>query len=137
MFTNQTSGTLSTTYVSSTKLQYNPSNGTVTATDFSATSDGKFKTILGSIEDSLQKVLMMRGVRYNWNDLAFKSGIKDDREQVGVIAQEIAKILPHAVEQTNLHLSVKYDKLIPVLIEAIKELNQTVVQLQKQISNKN
>lgn len=136
LFTNQTSGTLSSTYVSTTKLQYNPSNGTVTATDFSATSDAKFKTILGAIDNPLSKVLSLRGVRYNWNALAAANGIKDDREQVGVIAQEVEKILPQAVEQTNSHLSVKYDKLVPLLIEAVKQLSDTVDQLKQQLNNK-
>lgn len=136
LFTNQTSGTLSSTYVSTTKLQYNPSNGTVTATDFSATSDAKFKTILGAISDPLNKVLSLRGVRYNWNALAAANGINDEREQVGVIAQEVEKILPQAVEQTNSHLSVKYDKLVPLLIEAVKQLSETVDQLKQQLNDK-
>ena len=55
---------------------------------------------------------------------------------MGVIAQEVAKILPQAVEQTNSHLSVKYDKLVPLLIEAVKQLSDTVDQLKQQLNNK-
>ena len=135
LFANITSGSLATAYVSSTKLQYNPSTGILTATDFSATSDATLKTVIGTIENSMDKVMKIDGVRYMWNAIAFDHGIEDDREQVGVLAQQVNAVLPQAVE-VNEVMSVKYDKLVPLLIEAIKELNGKVTALQEQLNGK-
>ena len=72
------------------------------------------------IDDPLAKVISISGNTFDWNQNSNKSGY-----DVGVIAQEIKEILPEAViERDNGYLAVDYYKVIPLLIEAIKELSE-------------
>lgn len=92
-------------------------------------SDERLKTNISIIDNALSKVSQISGVTFNWNNLA-ESKDANIRES-GVIAQEIQKVLPEVVtERENGYLAVKYDKLVPLLIEAIKELNDKVERLQ-------
>jgi len=85
-------------------------------------SDERLKNNITPIEDPLAKVLSISGNTYTWNEKSGKEG-----DDVGVIAQEIAKILPEAVTtRENGYLAVDYQKLVPLLIEAIKELSNKV-----------
>ena len=86
-------------------------------------SDKKYKTEIFPISDALLKVNSIRGANFTWSDDAPSdlSGKKD----VGVIAQDIQKILPEAVEEKeNGDLTVKYHRIIPLLIESIKQLSE-------------
>ena len=61
----------------------------------------------------------MRGVRFNW--------LKDGSHDIGVIAQEVFESIPEAIVSTNNSmLTVAYNKIIPVLIETIKDLQRRV-----------
>jgi hypothetical protein len=104
------------------------------ASDFIIPSDARLKINIEELDGALSNIMTMNGTRYNWNDIARKMGYGDDDKQIGVIAQDIANVYPEIVE-TNKHgyMSVKYDRLAAVLIQAIKELNQKVVELQKKI----
>lgn len=91
---------------------------TVTANQtVTANSDEKLKKNIKTIENALDKVLSLRGVEYDRTD------IQD--HQIGVIAQEVEKIIPEVVygDETK---SVAYSNLIGLLIEAIKELNKKI-----------
>jgi RNAse (barnase) inhibitor barstar len=71
------------------------------------------------INDPLEIVNRIAGVKYDW-----VNG-NNSRRQVGVIAQEVQEVLPEAVHTDDKgYLSVSYDKLVPVLIEAVKELQK-------------
>jgi hypothetical protein len=95
-------------------------------------SDIRLKTNISTIHDGLAKVLTLNGITYNWNDLATNQN-KESRES-GIIAQELLKVLPEAVvEKDDGFLTVKYDRIIPLLIEAIKELSIEVEILKKKI----
>ena len=98
---------------------------------YGATSDRRLKTNIGSINNGLAKVLTLDGIVYNWNELANKDlNVKE----AGVIAQQIQAVLPEAVvEREDGYLTVKYDRIIPLLIEAIKELSAEVEELKKKI----
>ena len=110
--------------------------GNITA--FSAApSDARLKENVRPIPDALAKVESMRGVFYDWTDdylqtLKFsKSMPKND---VGVIAQEMQDSLPEVVFiRSNGELGVKYEKIVAVLIEGIKELSTKVNDLQSQV----
>ena len=116
MFASSSSGTLTTAKVSSTKLTYNPSTGRLTSTSINSSSDENLKKDITSVGSALDKVKKLRGVDYTWKDTNEKGK--------GVIAQELQEVFPELVsEEPNGYLSVNYNGLIAVLIEAIKELS--------------
>lgn len=108
-------------------------------------SDERLKTNIELIPNALEKVLSLRGVTYNSNQLAESFGFKNKQKQVGVIAGDVEKVLPEAVhpapfdimlfENTEISKSgenyktVQYEKIVPLLIEAIKELNKEIQEL--------
>ena len=121
LFTSQTSGTVTESKVSTTKLSYNPFNGEITAIDFNATSDINLKTNIKPIDDPLTKVMQLNGVSFDWKET--------QQPSMGVIAQELEKVFPELVKQLDSHKSVNYNGLIGVLIEAIKEQQKQIEEL--------
>ena len=94
------------------------------------TSDARLKTNVEKIENALAKTVSLDGITFNWNDLAI--GKDTTEREPGVLAQQIQKALPEAVvERGNGYLAVRYEKLVPLLIEAIKELKAEVDALKK------
>lgn len=92
-------------------------------------SDATLKTNIFPIASALTSILQLSGYRYNWIDEA-----RDKEIQIGVLAQEVQKVLPELVEtDAKGILSVNYSGLIPVLIEAVKE-QQKQIDEQKQIN---
>ena len=89
-------------------------------------SDDRLKTKQGNIEKALEKVCSLNGFHYQPNELAGDLGYDMDEKKVGVSAQEVLKVLPEAVTNAPIdpqYHTVQYEKLVPLLIEAIKELN--------------
>jgi len=128
LFEDATSGTISSVNVSSTNLQFNPSTGNLSATILTSLSDQTQKTNIRPIENAIDLVKQLEGVRYDW--------INNNKPSIGVIAQEIEKVLPEVVETSNSGLkSVSYGNIIGVLIEAIKEQNEKIDKLQKIVDN--
>ena len=87
-------------------------------------SDERLKNKLGNIENALDKVSSLNGFYYEANETAQKLGYIPKRE-VGVSAQEVQSILPEVVAPAPIdqeYLTVRYERLVPLLIEAIKEL---------------
>ena len=107
--------------------------------DFTATgevtayySDARLKNFEGTIPSALDKVMSLNGYYFTENELAKSLGYSNDSRQVGVSAQEVEAILPEIIAPSPRdpkYLTVKYDKLVPLLIEAIKELNDKVQKL--------
>jgi len=96
------------------------------------TSDQRLKDNITPIPDALSKVLSISGNTFDWNEKSEKEG-----NDVGVIAQEVLEVLPEAVTtRENGYLAVRYEKIVPLLIEAIKDLTAKVEDLQNQINNK-
>jgi len=90
--------------------------GSFTATgNISAYSDIKLKDNIEVITDALSKVEALSGCTYNRNDM-------DDEKQAGLIAQEIQAVLPEAVRDVDGTLTVNYNSVIALLVEAVKEL---------------
>lgn len=82
--------------------------------DITAFSDGRLKENVVSIDNALNKVTNLRGVYYN--------RVGEEDQKIGVIAQEVEKILPEVVsEHDNGIKSVSYGNMVGILIEAIKE----------------
>jgi hypothetical protein len=96
------------------------------------TSDQRLKDNITPIDDPLAKVLSISGNTYTWNEKSGKEG-----NDVGVIAQEILEVLPEAVTtRDNGYLAVRYEKIIPLLVEAVKELSARVGDLEQKLSDK-
>ena len=91
-------------------------------------SDERLKDNIKPITEPLWKVSQIGGYTFDWNE-------KQDTykgHDVGVVAQEIHKVLPEVVaERSNGYLGVKYEKIVPLLIESIKELNKKIEHIEK------
>jgi hypothetical protein len=85
-------------------------------------SDQRLKDNITPIPGALDKVLSISGNTFNWNEKSGRNGT-----EAGVIAQEIQAVLPEAVTiRDNGYLAVRYEQLIPLLIEAIKDLKTEI-----------
>lgn len=116
--------------IHTTQLIFNASTGVLSAYDFATTSDARLKSVMHPIYDAVFKLEQISGVVYNWNDYAKAQFGYHDDIQVGVLAQDVLKVLPEAVHEENCFLRVSYDRLVPLLIEAIKELSERVKTLE-------
>lgn len=93
--------------------------GTITSgSDVTASSDRKLKKNLAKIEDALDKVEQLTGYTYDRVDM--------DLRQTGLIAQDVQKVLPEAVGENELGLTLAYGQLAGLFVEAIKELRQEI-----------
>jgi hypothetical protein len=96
--------------------------GVVTAPNFVSSSDARLKSDVETIVDALALVSALRGVRFTM----------DGTRQIGVIAQEVAPILPEVVRDNEAGLlSVAYGNITGLLIEAVKELAARVAALEE------
>ena len=112
--------------------------GEIRATDSitSFFSDERLKNFHGRIEGALDKVQQLNGYYFKINDLAKELGYDNDRMQVGVSAQEVESVMPEVVTDapiSNEYKTVWYEKLVPLLIEAIKELKAEVDDLRTKV----
>jgi hypothetical protein len=101
-------------------------------------SDDRLKTKLGNIENALSKVEQLSGFYYQANEIAQELGYNAKRE-VGVSAQEVQKVMPEVIAPAPIdeqYLTVKYERMVPLLIEAIKELKQQVDDIKNQLNNR-
>jgi hypothetical protein len=95
-------------------------------------SDARLKENVRPIENAVDTVLQIRGVRFDWTDDYLTrhgdiDGYFNRKEDIGVIAQEVQKVFPELVgERVDGSLAVKYDRLVAGLIECIRELNERV-----------
>jgi hypothetical protein len=136
----------------SAKMELGATTGTlrVTGDMVAYASDGRLKTNIVKIDNALEKVKQISGVEYDWVD-----NIEEEydfhpnqKHEVGVIAQEIEKVLPEAVMTAPFNnpytekcgkdhnfLTVKYERIVPLLIESIKELTAKVEALENKKCN--
>ena len=100
-----------------------------------ATSDKRLKTNILPIPNALSKISLLNGVEFDW--LEFEANKTqaihaNEGHDVGVIAQEIEEVLPEVVNtRDNGYKAVKYEKIVPLLIESIKELKLEIEELKK------
>lgn len=106
-------------------------------------SDERLKDITGGIPDALKKVQSLTGFTYTWNEKA-PEDFERDKEYVGVSAQAVQEVLPQIVSPAPFdkdtetgesvsgenYLTLSYEKLVPLLIEAVKELAAKVEELE-------
>jgi hypothetical protein len=120
LFTDITTGTITASGISTSKLSYNPFTGTLTAIDLNSTSDINLKENIKTVENALETVNSLRGVSFDWKE--------NGKSSYGVIAQELEEVLPELVKNGDVK-SVNYNGLIGILIEAIKELKAEIEKL--------
>jgi hypothetical protein len=114
-------------------------NGNVHATAFPTSSDIRFKKNITPLENSLEKIKKLQGVKYEWNEFvnSVRDGYKLNVPIIGLIAQDVEKIVPEVVDLWKLSddcqdaRSIDYPRLTPLLIEAIKE-QQIIIENQNQ-----
>ena len=103
-------------------------------------SDIRLKENIQLIADPITLVNQIRGVRFDWTEDYIQGRGGEDgyfvrKHDIGVIAQEIESILPEIVaDRDDGFKAVKYEKIVPLLIEAIKELHKEIEILKKKIS---
>jgi len=96
-------------------------------------SDERLKDISGNIENALDKVCTLDGFYYRPNEIAQKYGYKD-KQHVGLSAQQVQKVLPEVIKSAPVdaeYMTVDYASIVPLLVEAIKELKSEIEELKK------
>ena len=97
-----------------------------------STSDRRWKDNITPIESPLQKLLKLGGYEFDWREDSVVHGNKG--HDVGVIAQEVESVLPEAVQTRSSGMkAVRYEKIIPLLIETIKEQQKEIDELKNKI----
>lgn len=105
------------------------------------TSDGRLKTNIKNIDSPLEKISKINGVYFNWNEKAKELTNKNTEiREVGFIAQEVQAILPEIIKPAAFdvqlqsgenYLTIQYEKIVPLLVECIKELKSEIEELKK------
>ena len=100
-------------------------------------SDDRLKDRTGGIQNALDKVSSLQGFYYNWNETAQELGFTDE-DQVGLSAQDVEAIMPEVVKSAPIneehgtdYKTIQYEKLVPLLVESIKELKAEIDELKK------
>jgi len=98
-------------------------NGDVACNSLHETSDIHYKKNITPIQTPLQKVTQLKGVNYEWKTEEYPEKNFSNGKQIGMIAQDVEKVIPEIVHTDNEGMkSISYDKITAVLVEAIKEL---------------
>jgi hypothetical protein len=124
--TTSTSGSLTTASISNTNaVSYNANTGALTAVSMVSSSDERLKSNIQTLTNAVQTVENLRGVSY----------LRNERPEIGVVAQEVEKVLPMLVhEDPEGYKSVAYGNMVGLLIEAVKELSAEVKVLKAELN---
>lgn len=95
-------------------------------------SDERFKKDIKPIENASSQLMKLQGVTYNWKEKEFPEREFPSDKQIGLIAQEVEKVFPELVKtNTDGYKAIAYQNLVPVLVEAFKEQQTSVKNLQE------
>ena len=94
--------------------------GIATATQFDATSDVALKENIEVIDEPINKLSELKGVTFDW---------KAGGHSVGVIAQDVEKVLPTAVGGSKDQKTVNYNAIIGLLVESVKDQQKQIEEL--------
>ena len=98
-----------------------------------SSSDRRLKDNIEVISNPIEKVQQLKGVTWDWNDNA--SEIQKSLPNVGIIAQDVEKVLPQLVkDRDNGYKGVDYDKIVGLLIESIKDQQKQIDELKSKLS---
>jgi hypothetical protein len=118
------SQTLDTTLGFGNTSSLGMSVGVVTATDFNSASDIRLKENIQKIDNPIDKIVKIDGVRFDWKS--------DNKPSMGVIAQNIEEVLPELVNGED-SKSVNYNGIIGLLIECVKTQQEQIDELNKRL----
>ena len=111
-------------------------DGCVDGNNTACASDARFKKNIKTVDNAIDLIGKLRGVRYEWRNDEFVDRHFESGQQLGVIAQEVREVLPELVrERGDGYLSVEYNGLIPILLEAIKEQQRRIDKQHERILN--
>jgi len=118
-------------------------NGNIHGTGFPTSSDVRFKKNITPLQNSLEKIKKLQGVKYEWNEFvnSRRDGYKLNIPIIGLIAQDVEQVVPEIVDHWKLSddcqdaRSIDYPRLIPLLIEAIKEQQNQIEELRNEIKS--
>jgi hypothetical protein len=109
--------------------------GIITSGAVTACSDLRYKKNIVPIKNSLSNILKMQGVNYNWKIEEFPKKQFTNTLQIGFIAQDIEKIVPEVVTtDSDGYKGIDYSRLSPILVEAIKEQQAMIKEIQLKIA---
>lgn len=113
-------------------------NGNIVASgSVTGSSDRRFKKNITPLDNALQKILAMDGVYYHWKTKEFADRDFSENRQLGLIAQDVEKIVPEVViTGTDGYKSIDYGKISALLIEALKEQQKEIEALRKENNSK-
>eukprot|EP01114_Cavostelium_apophysatum_P016754 TRINITY_DN4828_c0_g1_i1.p1 TRINITY_DN4828_c0_g1~~TRINITY_DN4828_c0_g1_i1.p1 ORF type:complete len:716 (-),score=198.63 TRINITY_DN4828_c0_g1_i1:139-2286(-) len=112
--------------------------GVVRAKAFMQFSDLRLKTNVTDVVDALEIVTQLQGKKYEWKQAGTELPAAGGRKVIGFIAQEVQRLVPEVVQQDPQtgYLSVSYAELLPLVIEAFKELNKDYIQNKQDVNTK-
>ena len=118
-------------------------NGNIHGTGFPTSSDVRFKKNITPLQNSLEKIKKLQGVKYEWNEFvnSRRDGYKLNIPIIGLIAQDVEQVVPEIVDHWKLSedcqdaRSIDYPRLIPLLIEAMKEQQNQIEELRNEIKS--
>ncbi|RYY66275.1 MAG: tail fiber domain-containing protein, partial [Chitinophagaceae bacterium] len=99
------------------------------------TSDERFKKNITPIDSALKRLMLIRGVEYEMKTEEFAKMHFTKGRQMGLLAQNVEMVVPEAVQEKDGYKGVDYARLVPLLIESIKELKQEIEQLKNRLNN--
>ena len=110
-------------------------NGEIKSNGSVVTSDKRYKTQIQTLTQSLDKILALNGVSYYWDKEKWPEKQFPETKQIGLIAQDVELIVPEIVStDKNGYKAIAYDKLGPLLINAVQELKGQIDSLKIQNS---
>ena len=101
-------------------------------------SDDRLKTRTGNIQNALEKVLSLDGFHYHANETAVALGYDASKEEVGLSAQQVQAVLPEVIAPAPIdpqYMTMHYERLVPLLVEAIKEQQKQIEELKAKLGN--
>lgn len=105
------------------------SSGNCQCVSHTQTSDLRFKKNIVPLSNALDKILSMRGVSYQWQEIGPLKHVFSEKSQIGFIGQEMEDICPEVVHtNSDGYKSLNYSRLTPILVEAMKEQQQVIEQ---------
>ena len=95
-------------------------------------SDSRLKTNVSKIDGALEKVMAINGYTYDSSELAESLGLPKHMDQIGLLADEVEAVLPELVTKSAIegYKTIRYDKVVSVLVNAVKEQQAQIEELQ-------